>query len=140
VNIVVQAPPALVVGPRWRRTAKGAEVRFQLGRGIELSRPEYILAAGVRPKQFTTLVRERAARLPPAHARRATTTGDAAAEQAREAEEERPYKVSKQLVELFGALGTTSWSSLRWRAVVHHVGNRTGLVLCGDLKTAAASS
>ena len=37
-----------------------------------------------------------------------------------------------------GALGTTSWSSLRWRAVVHHVGNRTGLVLCGDLKTAAA--
>ena len=35
--------------------------------------------------------------------------------------------MSKQLVELFGALGTTSWSSLRWRAVVHHVGNRTGL-------------
>ena len=48
-----------------------------------------------------------------------------------------PYKVSKQLIELFGALGSTSWSSLRWRAVVHHVGNRTGLVLCGDLKTAA---
>ncbi|HMC94652.1 MAG TPA: hypothetical protein VKO16_07765, partial [Polyangia bacterium] len=34
-------------------------------------------------------------------------------------------------------LGTTSWSSLRWRAVVHQIGNRTGLVFCGDLATAA---
>src|SRR5262245_65928243 len=47
VNIIVQAPPALVVGPGLAGTAKSAEVRFQLGRGIELSRPEYILAAGV---------------------------------------------------------------------------------------------
>jgi hypothetical protein len=74
----------------------------------------------------------------PRHARRRATAGDTAAEQAAKLKKNVPYKVSKQLVELFGALGTTSWSSLRWRAVVHHVGNRTGLVLCGDLKTAAA--
>jgi hypothetical protein len=74
----------------------------------------------------------------PRHARRRASAGDAAAEQAARLKKNVPYKVSKQLVELFGALGTTSWSSLRWRAVVHHVGNRTGLVLCGDLKTAAA--
>ena len=35
------------------------------------------------------------------------------------------------------SLGSTSWSSLRWRAVVHQVGNRVGLLLCGDLATAA---
>ena len=138
VNIVVQAPPALVVGPGLVDSAKSAEVRFQLGRGIELSRPEYILAAGVRPKQFTTLFGSVLRAFHPRHARRRATTGDAAAEQAQKLKKNVPYKVSKQLVELFGALGTTSWSSLRWRAVVHHVGNRTGLVLCGDLKTATS--
>ena len=137
VNIVVQAPPALVVGPGLAAQAKGAEVRFQLGRGIELSRPEYILAAGVRPKQFTTLFASVLKAFHPRHAKRRATSGDAAAEQGAKLKKNVPYKVSKQLVELFGSLGSTSWSSLRWRAVVHHVGNRTGLVLCGDLKTAA---
>ena len=66
------------------------------------------------------------------------TLGMLTPEQAQKLKKNVPYKVSKQLVELFGALGTTSWSSLRWRAVVHHVGNRTGLVLCGDLKTATS--
>ena len=137
VNIVVQAPPALVVGPGLAGEGKGAEVRFQLGRGIELSRPEYILAAGVRPKQFTTLFASVLKAFHPRHAKRRATTGDAAAEQGAKLKKNVPYKVSKQLVELFGSLGSTSWSSLRWRAVVHHVGNRTGLVLCGDLRTAA---
>ena len=123
---------------RWPRDAPAAEVRFQLARGIELSRPEYILAAGVRPKQFTTLFASVLKAFHPRHARRRATTGDAAAEQAAKLKKNVPYKVSKQLVELFQALGSTSWSSLRWRAVVHHVGNRTGLVLCGDLRTAAA--
>jgi tetratricopeptide (TPR) repeat protein len=138
VSIVVQAPPALVVGPELTGEGKAAEVRFQLGRGIELSRPEYILAAGVRPKQFTSLFGSVLRAFHPRHARRRVTAGDAAAEQAAKLKKNVPYKVSKQLVELFGALGTTSWSSNRWRAVVHHVGNRTGLVLCGDLRTAAA--
>jgi tetratricopeptide (TPR) repeat protein len=137
VTIVVQAPPALVVGPSLAGDATAAEVRFQLGRGIELCRPEYILAAGVRPKQFTTLFASVLRAFHPRHARRRASSGDAAAEQAARLKKNVPYKVSKQLVELFGALGSTSWSSLRWRAVVHHVGNRTGLVLCGDLKTAA---
>jgi hypothetical protein len=126
-----------VVGPALADGAKLAEVRFQLGRGIELCRPEYILAAGVRPKQFTTLFGSVLRAFHPRQARRRASAGDAAAEQAAKLKKNVPYKVSKQLVELFGALGTTSWSSTRWRAVVHHVGNRTGLVLCGDLKTAA---
>ena len=132
----MQAPPALVVGRPGRGRA-AAEVRFQLARGIELSRPEYILAAGVRPKQFTPLFASVLKAFHPRHARRRATAGDAAAEQAAKLKKNVPYKVSKQLVELFQELGTTSWSSVRWRAVVHHVGNRAGLVLCGDLKTAA---
>jgi len=95
------------------------------------------LAAGVRPKQFTALFAGVLKAFHPRHAKRRATTGDAAAEQAAKLKKNVPYKVSKQLVELFQGLGTTSWSSLRWRAVVHQIGNRTGLVLCGELATAA---
>ncbi len=73
----------------------------------------------------------------PRHAKRRTAAGDAAAEQAAKLKKNVPYKVSKQLVELFQKLGNTSWSSLRWRTVVHQIGNRTGLVMCGDLSISA---
>jgi len=138
VEIVVQAPPALVVGPGLAgEGATPAEVRFQIARGLELTRPEYILAAGVRPKQFTALFASVLKAFHPRHAKRRAAAGDTAAEQANKLKKNVPYKVSKQLVELFQGLGTTSWSSLRWRSVVHQIGNRTGLVLCGDLATAA---
>ncbi|HLK91956.1 MAG TPA: tetratricopeptide repeat protein [Polyangia bacterium] len=138
VEIVVQAPPALVVGPALAdERAAAAEIRFQIARGIELTRPEYILAAGVRPKQFTALFASVLKAFHPRHAKRRAAAGDTAAEQAAKLKKNVPYKVSKQLVELFQGLGTTSWSSLRWRSVVHQIGNRTGLVLCGDLATAA---
>jgi tetratricopeptide (TPR) repeat protein len=138
VTIVVQAPPALVVGAGLSNGAPAAEVRFQLARGIELSRPEYILAAGVRPKQFASLFASVLKAFHPRHARRRAVAGDAAAEQAAKLKKNVPYKVSKQLVELFQALGSASWSSVRWRAVVHQVGNRVGLTMCGDLAIAAA--
>jgi tetratricopeptide (TPR) repeat protein len=136
VTLVVQAPPALVVGPPIAQAA-APEIRFRLARGIELSRPEYILAAGVRPKQFAQLFSSVLKAFHPRHARRRAAAGDAASEQAARLKKNVPYKVSKRLVELFQDLGTTSWSSLRWRAVVHHTGNRAGLLMCGDLKTAA---
>ena len=137
VMIVVQAPPALIVGAGLASDPPLAEVRFQVARGLELTRPEYILAAGVRPKQFTTLFGSVLKAFHPRHSKRRSNGSDSAAEQAAKLKKNVPYKVSKQLVQLFQGLGTTSWSSLRWRAVVHHVGNRTGLVLCGDLQTAA---
>jgi tetratricopeptide (TPR) repeat protein len=137
VTIVVQAPPALIVGAALAGDAPLPEVRFQVARGLELTRPEYILAAGVRPKQFTALFASVLKAFHPRYAKRRATSGDAAAEQAVKLKKNVPYKVSKQLVELFQGLGTTSWSSLRWRAVVHQIGNRTGLVLCGELATAA---
>jgi tetratricopeptide (TPR) repeat protein len=137
VTIVVQAPPALVVAPALADGATPAEIRFQIARGLELTRPEYILAAGVRPKQFTALFASVLRAFHPRHAKRRNAAGDAAAEQAAKLKKNVPYKVSKQLVELFQKLGNTSWSSLRWRTVVHQIGNRTGLILCGDLSTAA---
>src|SRR5262249_42655397 len=82
VTLVVQAPPALVVGGHFSESAPAAEVRFQLARGIELSRPEYILAAGVRPKQFTQLFSTVLKAFHPRHTRRRASAGDAGAEPA----------------------------------------------------------
>ena len=48
-----------------------------------------------------------------------------------------PYKVSKRLAELFQEHETRPFSSTRWRAVVQETGNRAGLLVCGDLATAA---
>jgi hypothetical protein len=137
VQIVVQAPPALVIGPHLAESAPHTEVRFQLGRGIELTRPEYILAAGVRPKQFTQLFSSVLKAFHPRHSRRRANASDATEELAAKLKKNVPYKVSKRLVELFQELGSTSWSSVRWRTVVHQTGNRAGLLLCGDLRTAA---
>ena len=137
VQIVVQAPPALIVGALPGQGRSTAEVRFQLGRGIELTRPEYILAAGVRPKQFAQLFSSVLKAFHPRHSRRRATASDATEELAAKLKKNVPYKVSKRLVELFQELGSTSWSSVRWRAVVHQTGNRAGLLLCGDLRTAA---
>ena len=134
VTLVVQAPPALVVGGHLAEEAPAAEVRFELARGIELSRPEYILAAGVKPKQFTQLFGNVLKAFHPRHTRRRASDGGA--DPAADLKKNVPYKVSKRLVELFTELGTTSWSSVRWRAVVQHTGNRAGLLLSGDLKTA----
>src|SRR6185295_17930843 len=69
--------------------------------------------------------------------RRRASAGDAASEPATELKKNVPYKISKRLVELFQELGSTSWSSVRWRAVVRNTGNRAGLLLSGDLRTAA---
>jgi tetratricopeptide (TPR) repeat protein len=135
VTLVVQAPPALVVGGHLAEVAPPAEVRFELARGIELSRPEYILAAGVRPKPFSQLFGNVLKAFHPRHTRRRAS--DAGADPAADLKKNVPYKVSKRLVELFQELGSTSWSSVRWRSVVQHTGNRAGLLLCGDLKTAA---
>ena len=137
VQIVVQAPPAMIVGPHLANGAPHPEIRFQLGRGLELTRPEYILAAGVRPKQFTQLFSSVLKAFHPRHSRRRATASDATEELAAKLKKNVPYKVSKRLVELFQELGSTSWSSVRWRAVVHQTGNRAGLLLCSDLRTAA---
>ena len=136
-QIVVQAPPALVIGPYLADVAPHGEVRFQLGRGIELTRPEYILAAGVRPKQFTQLFSSVLKAFHPRHSRRRASASDATEELAAKLKKNVPYKVSKRLVELFQELGSTSWSSVRWRALVHQTGNRAGLLLCSDLRIAA---
>jgi hypothetical protein len=137
MTIVVQAPPALVIGPDLALSGRYAEMRFQLARGIELTRPAYILAAGLQPRPFAQLFAAVLKAFHPRHARRHhASAGDSASEQVAKLKRSVPYKVAKRLVELFGAQGRAAWSSVRWRALVQQTGNRAGLLLCGDLKVA----
>jgi golgin subfamily B member 1 len=137
VEIVVQTPPALVFGAELL-TAPLAQARFEIARGLELTRPENILAAGVRPKQFTELFGNVLRAFHPRHAKRRASTLDPAGELATNLRKNIPYKVSKRLVALFQEMGSTSWSSVRWRKIVADAGNHTGLLLCGDLRAAVA--
>src|SRR6185503_5209858 len=117
LETVVQTPPALVFGSEILSLAPG-RVRFEIARGLELTRPEHILAAGVRPKQFTELFGNVLRAFHPRHAKRRAPSQDAGGENAASLRKNVPYKVSKRLVEVFQDMGSTSWSSVRWRKVV----------------------
>jgi len=135
MEIVVQAPPALVFGNDLIE-APLPEARFEIARALELTRPEYTLTAGVRPKQFTELFGSVLRAFHPRHVKR-RAGDDAAAEAAASFRKNVPYKVSKRMVELFQEMGSTSWSASRWRRAVSDTGNRAGLLLCLDLRAAA---
>jgi hypothetical protein len=134
MEIVVQAPPALVFGNELV-AAPLPEARFEIARALELTRPEYVLTAGIRPKQFTELFGNVLRAFHPRHIKR-RAGDDAAAEAAAAFRKNVPYKVSKRMVELFQEMGSTTWSSVRWRKVVSDTGNRAGLLLCVDLRAA----
>jgi tetratricopeptide (TPR) repeat protein len=134
-ELLVQTPPALVFGGLLEQVPL-PEARFEIARGLELSRPEYILAAAIRPKQFTELFGTVLRAFHPRHAKRRSNTLDAAAEAASNLRKNVPYKISKRLAEIFQEVGSTSWSSVKWRKVVAETANRTGLLAAGDLRAA----
>ena len=134
MEIVVQAPPALVFGADLVSAPLG-EARFEIARALELTRPEYVVTAGVRPRQFTELFGNVLRAFHPRHVKR-RAADDAAAEAAAAFRKNVPYKVSKHMVELFSQMGSTAWSSVRWRKVVADAGNRAGLLMCANLRAA----
>jgi tetratricopeptide (TPR) repeat protein len=137
VAITVVAPPSIVVGQRLATSEDVAEMRFQIGRALELTRPEYILAATVAPKEFAQLFSGVLKAFHPRHARRRAGSEDGANDQATKLKKALPYKVAKRMADLFQENDATPFSSARWRSVVQHTGDRAGLLLCGDLAAAA---
>ena len=109
-------------------------MRFRLGRALELTRPEYILAATIPPREFAQLFSSVLKAFHPRHAR--WRAGEKGAEQAARLKKALPYKLAKRLAELFQENDSTPFSSARWRTVVFETGARTGLLMCGDLRAA----
>jgi tetratricopeptide (TPR) repeat protein len=136
VLLLVPPPPSIVVGPRLIDAAPTV-LRFFLGRALELCRPEYILATALPAPEFNQLLGSLLKAFHPRHARWRSGESSAASEQAAKLKKALPYKVAKRLAELFQEHETQPFSSVRWRAVVEETGNRAGLLMCGDLATAA---
>jgi tetratricopeptide (TPR) repeat protein len=131
VTVAAHPPTAIVVSPRLPEGRSAADVRFLLGRALEIARPEYVLAASLPREDFTKLFGALLRAFHPRHARR---TGD---DEAAAWRKQLPYKVARRLGELFRDLGDTHFSSVDWRRAVQHTGNRAGLLASGDLVAAA---
>jgi len=135
MQIAVSRPPAVVVPSVLAAEGSNAELRFWLGRTLELTRAENILAATIAPRAFSHLFGSVLKAFHPRHARR--RGNDSAEDATAKLKKALPYRVAKRLGELFANMADEPFSSARWREVVEGVGNRAGLVCCGDLNTAA---
>jgi hypothetical protein len=135
VNIGCHAPPLIVVGPDAEENDVG-ELRFLLGRALELTRPEYILAAGLEPTEFNSLFAAVLRAFHPRHSRRKLDDGEPTSRRARSLKKDLPYRVSRKLVDLLQQKAHVEFNSAEWRAAVKKTGNRAGLLVCGDLKAA----
>ena len=135
MQIALSRPPAVVVPSGLATDASTTQLRFWLGRTLELTRPENILAATIAPRAFSHLFGSVLKAFHPRHARR--RGNDTAADATARLKKALPYRVAKRLGELFTLMADEPFSSARWRDVVESVGNRAGLVCCGDLGTAA---
>jgi hypothetical protein len=139
LTVVAHPPTALVVSPQLTQGRALADVRFVVGRALELARPEYVLAAALPPAEFTRLFSAILRAFHPRHARLrpgqpTQRGGDDEAAAWRRA---LPYKVARRLGELFRQLAETEFSTARWRRAVQHTANRAGLLVAGDMMAAA---
>lgn len=135
MEIALSRPPAVVVPSGLAAEGTNPQLRFWLGRTLELTRPENILAATIAPRAFSHLFGSVLKAFHPRHARR--RGNDVAADATARLKKALPYRVAKRLGELFTQMADEPFSSARWREVVESVGNRAGLLCCGDLNTAA---
>jgi Tfp pilus assembly protein PilF len=138
VALCAHPPTAIIVGPGIADGRADADLRFILGRALEIARPEYVLATALARDDFTRLFAAILRAFHPRHARRRLETGAAGRDdEAAMWKRALPYKVARRLAELFADLADTEFSSVRWRRAVQHTGNRAGLVCAGDVIAAA---
>ncbi|MCD6496715.1 MAG: tetratricopeptide repeat protein [Deltaproteobacteria bacterium] len=135
VNIACHAPPVVVVGSDVEHLPLTV-LRFELGRAMELTRPEFILGSGLPPEEFTALFAAVLRAFHPRHSRRKLDPSDSIGARAIQLKKDLPYRVSRKLVALFQAKAHVAFHSGAWRIAVQKTGNRAGLVACADLATA----
>ena len=136
VRLVSAAPTAIVIGKTFAETAVAADLRFYIGRALELLRPEFILAATLDSVALDDLFTAALKAFHPKHNRWRAGSEDSAAEEASKLKKALPYKLAKRIAEIFGEHAEAEVDCLHWRSAVLETGNRAGLLLCGDLRAA----
>ena len=137
VRLVSAPPTAIVIGKSFAEAVSATELRFHIARALELLRPEYILAATLDSVALDDLFTAALKAFHPKHNRWRAGSEDSAAEEAAKLKKSLPYKLAKRIAEVFGEHADVEVDCMRWRSAVLETGNRAGLLLCGDLSTAA---
>jgi tetratricopeptide (TPR) repeat protein len=137
VTVACATPPAVVLGLRHADGSFSAtELRFLIGRALELARPPFVLAAGLPAAEFSRLFGSVIRAFHPRHARRRVESGDTVGAAAARLRHALPYKISKQLADILADSAEVSFDSGRWRHAVLTAGIRAGLLCAGDLRVA----
>ena len=144
--LVLAAPPVLVIGPRLASVRAGSrsdfdrsgdtQLRFRVGRVVELARPRRLFAAGAPADAFARLV----AGLGYAfggRATRAATPGEVVAEGER-LRAKLPVALRQRLSERLAALAPGALDAAAYRAACDRAADRAGLIACGDVGIAIA--
>ncbi len=137
IRLVSVAPTAIVIAKRYAEEASVQELRFRIGHALELLRPEYVLAATMDPVALDDMFTAALKAFHPKHNRWRAGSEDSAAEEAAKLKKALPYKLAKRIAEIFQEHADADLSCSQWRAAVLETGNRAGLLLCGELRTAA---
>ena len=136
VRLVAAAPTAIVIDKAFAEQLPIPELRFRIGRALELLRPEFILAATLESSALDDLFQATLKAFHPKHNRWRAGSEDSVAEEAAKLKKALPYKLAKRIAEIFQENVDADVDCSRWRAAVLETGNRAGLLLCGDLRTA----
>ena len=137
VRLVSVAPTAIVISKRYAEEASVPELRFRIGRALEMLRPEYVLAATMDPVALEDVFLAVLKAYHPRHNRWRAGSEDSAAEEAVKLKKALPYKLAKRIAEIFQEHADLDLDGSPWRASVLETGNRAGLLLCGQLRPAA---
>ena len=133
LSLLASSPPIVVLGPhivamRARTTVEGdasrdTELRFRLGRIVELARPRRIFAAGA-PEEFRQLI---AALL---HAFAGVPGDDAVADEAERLRTTLPMLLRRRLADRLA--GTRTLDADAYFAACARAADRSGLLACGQ--------
>jgi hypothetical protein len=138
LRLLLASPPVILIGPRLaavrarsRSDAEvdaDAELRFRIGRMIELSRPHRLFLAGCEPDVFARLV----AGLWHAFGK---PDVEPTREVAREAERLRhalPVQLRRRLSERLAELSPSALDLQTYRSACERAADRAGLIACGN--------
>jgi hypothetical protein len=142
LKLVLASPPVVVLGPALASTRArsrsdadvlaDADLRFRLGRVVELARPRRVFAAGVSPLSFARTLWQ---------AFRADAGAGASVEQhvAIEAEQLKiklPIVLRSRLAEKLRAMSIDALDPMRYLAACERAADRAGLLVCGHVGVA----
>lgn len=145
LSLLLASPPVIAIGPRLahtRATSQGdaaptsdGELRFRLGRIVELARTKRLLAAGTSPAQFKRFV----AGIAQAFGRPTAGVHDQAA--VTEADRLRsaiPLLLRRRLIERLSTVAPSELDTAGYLAACERAADRSGLLACGDVSVAIA--